>query len=83
MQGVVLSERSPSYRYWQAIDPAERERIEAAIPPDLRLHIFPGHRAKPGTANVGLRYLDGRAAGAEVRGRLTAALCWSALRSAA
>lgn len=74
---VVVSRVSRPY--WLAIPADERERIVAAIPDDTRLHIRPGYRAKPGTADVGLRTLDNREAGQQVRGRLDARLCWCAL----
>jgi hypothetical protein len=67
-------------RWWDVIPEAERERIDAAVPEGLTLAISPGHRAKPGTMSVGLRDDRGYSAGPKVRGRLSAPLCWAALR---
>jgi hypothetical protein len=68
-----------SRRYWQAIDPAQREAIVEAIPPGYRLVIKPGYRSTPGTCDVELRDDRGSAAGPAQRGYLTASLCWRAL----
>lgn len=64
---------------WLRIPEQERAAIAAAVPDGMRLHISPGYRAKPGTADVGLRDAGNSAAGPVQRGFLTASLCWSAL----
>lgn len=64
--------------YWEAIDPDERARIEAAVPEGHRLVITPGHRDQPGTADVALRTADNQTVRA-TRGFITAARCWAVL----
>jgi hypothetical protein len=78
---MTVSVSRISRPYWDAIPEAARERIAAAVPADCTLVVKPGHRAKPGTVDVGLRDARGFALGPEYRGRLTAGLCWAALDS--
>lgn len=64
--------------YWNAIPAEERAAILEAIPPEHRLHIKPGHHAKPGTADVELRTEDNRTVRSS-RGYVTAQRCWAVL----
>lgn len=76
---VVVARRSPAGRYWEAIDPAERDRIADAVPAGCRLLIATGLRAKPGTVTVSLRDERNSDVVEPRRGYLNAALCWSVL----
>ena len=68
-----------SLRWWMALPEPERQRIEAAVPPDRTLVIKPGWRAKPGTCDVSLRDEWNDAVGQEQRGRNIAWMCWAVL----
>lgn len=78
---VTVAAASPAGRYWAALPEQDRELIEGAVPPGMRLLIATGLRAKPGTVTVSLRDEHNSDVVEPRRGRLTPELCWSVLNA--
>jgi hypothetical protein len=66
--------------YWERIPEEERAAIEAAVPYGMRLYLYPGYKAKPGTTTVELRSIELEAVMLQQeRGRAIAQMCRAVL----